>query len=674
MDPRTSSATPDPSLLSRRTMLYAGGGALATVSLAACGGGGGTADPDADGDGAEAAPDPDRPKESPLLTEQVEAGDLPPLEERLPIESDRLVVETQEFGVYGGTYQGAALGQGDDPWLERIIAYEPMMRADHSLAEVGLPGTFKSVDINDDGTEFTMHMREGMRWSDGEPVTADDVMFAIEEVYFNEELNANPPGFLAVDNEPAQVERIDDFTVRLTYPQTKGDFLQQAAQNATWWATNFLFYPKHYLEEFLPHLNPEAEELADEAGFADWTAYWEDRIQWWNNIDKPVLYAWKMTSPLNEGNVATAERNPYYWKTDSDGAQLPFIDNLEFEIIQEEEVMLLKAVNGELDFHARHFNQDANRPVLADAREEGDFDFVTVETTSMNRMIIALNLNHEDPELREIFQNKDFRIGLSHAIDRQEIIDTVFQRQGEPWQAAPHAESEFYDEEFAKQYTEYDVDLANEHLDAAGLTEKDSSGYRLLPSGERLRFDIDLTPLFPEWPNAANMVTQYWDEVGVNARVNTIERTLFYDRKNPDANQFDAGVWAGDGGYRVEMNETRWWFPTSDGSLYGVKWSAYFSSLGEGEDAEEPPAETLEQMELYWQIPLEPDLEEQKVMFRRILEIAKEQFYAIGIALPTDGYGIKKNNLRNVVESFPDSWLYLTPGPTDIPAWFFSED
>ncbi|GAA1175493.1 ABC transporter substrate-binding protein [Nesterenkonia xinjiangensis] len=661
--------SPEVQGVSRRSLLITGGGAgLLTLSLAACGA---DADTGTDGDTDYSTPPEGRPKEAPMLTEMVENGELPPLEERLPIEADRLVVEAPEFGVYGGIYQGAVLGQGDDPWLERMIAFEPMLRVDASLAESGLPGTFKDIEMNDAGDEYTIHMREGMRWSDGEPVTSDDVMFALEDVYFNEELNANPPGWLAVNNEPCVAERIDDYTVRLTYPEPKGGVIEEASRSATWWATNLLFFPKHYLEDFLPHLNDGAEELADEAGFGSWIDHWEDRLHWWNNPEKPVLYAWVITNQLNEGNVVVAERNPYYWKVDSDGAQLPFIDRLEFEVVQEEEVMLLKAVNGELDFHSRHFNQDANRPVLAEAREEGGFDFVTVESTAMNRMIIALNLNHSDEELREVFQNKDFRIGLSHAIDRQEIIDTVYQRQGEPWQAAPHPDSEFYDEEFATQYTEFDVDLAEQHLDDAGLTERDSDGFRLLPSGERLRFTIDVTTLFPEWTSAADMVTRFWEDVGVDARVNTLERTLFYDRKTPEANEFDASIWAGDGGLHVEMLEPRWYFPNGNESNYAVRWADWYESRGEGDSAEEPPEATKRQMELAREIPLEPDEEEQKEIFREILEIAKEEFYAIGIALPTDGYGIVKNDLRNVVESFPDSWLHLTPGPVDIPTWFF---
>ena len=652
--------------ISRRQLIAGSGGIIgfATLSLTGCSPDGG-----GESEAPNSTPDPNRPLESPLLTEQVEAGDLPPMDERMPVPEDRLVVPTPEYGTYGGEFAGVILDQ-DRGWLDRFIHYEPTMRASQQLDEFGLPGTFKAVDINEEGTEFTLHLREGMRWSDGEPVTADDVMFAVEDVFFNDTLYPSTPEFLTADDQVCTAEKVDEFTVKLTYPGPRGDFLVTASRGEQ--PVNLLGWPKHYLQDYIQDLNPEANSLAEEAGFSDWVDHWAHLKAYYNNIDLPTLTAWIVTSPLNEGNVVVAERNPYYWKVDDEGAQLPFIDRLEFEIVQNDEVMLLKAVNGEIDMHARNFNTDPNRPVLADARESGDFRFISVEPTSMNQMIIALNLNHRDETLREIFQNKDFRIGLSHAINRQDIIDTVYQRQGEPWQAAPHPNSDFYDEEFAKQYTEYDPELANQHLDSAGLTEKDAEGFRLRPDGERLTFQVDVTASGAQQIQAMSLVVQSWEAVGVQASVNTLERTLFYDRKSASANQHDANVWSGDGGFRTEMDELRWWFPSWGESNYAVKWAEYYTTDGTGPNSVEPPAEVLEQMELAKQMELEPDPEARDDLFRSILEITKDQFFAIGTALPGNGYAVAKNHLRNVVDSYPASPLYFSPGHIDPPTWYYA--
>ncbi len=665
---RGSRATTSPGL-SRRALLLGGGGgaALVTMSLAACSG---DAADDAD---ERTTPDADRPKEAPMLTEMVEAGDLPPLDERLPVEGERLELDTPEFGVYGGTYNGVVRGPGDEVWVERLTGYEPMLRPTPDLSEIGLPGILKDIEMNDDGTEYTLHMRQGLRWSDGEPVTSDDVMFALDDVYFNEELNSTPPGLLSVDGEPCTGEQIDEVTVRLTFPKPKGDFIPHASRQGLA-GGNLFNYAKHYFTEFHPDYNDDLDDLVDSEGFTDWTALWEDKEAYVYNPDKPVLNAWIALNSISDGGVMEFERNPYYFKVDTDGAQLPFIDRMSIEIVSDDEVMVLKALNGEIDFMSRHINTPANRPVLADSRETGNYNFVTFQGTSCNVVSLALNLNHDDEELREIFQSKDFRIGLSHAIDRQDIIDTVYQRQGEPWQMAPHPESEFFDEEFAKQYTEFDLDLANQHLDDAGLTEKDSEGFRLKPSGGRLRFAIDVIPEHTERIAALNLIVQTWEQVGISASVNTIERTLYYDRKTAAANQNDAASWGGDGGLRTEMIDTRWWFPTNDESLYAPRWAEWNLTRGNGEHAEEPPEATQRQIQLFRELMLDPDLEAQAEKFNEIIQIAKEQFYLIGIALPGDEYAIVKNDLRNVVEGYVDSPQHLSPGNAHPTTWYFDDE
>ena len=163
----------------------------------------------------------------------------------------------------------------------------------------------------------------------------------------------------------------------------------------------------------------------------------------------------------------------------------------------------------------------------------------------MNTAIISLNLTHKDPVKREIFNNKDFRIGLCYAIDRKAIIDSAYLGEGEPWQAGPRKELAYYNEKLAKQYTDYDVAKANEYLDKA-YPKKDDQGFRLGPDGKRISFTIMVIPALGDWLDATQLVAQYWQKVGIDAKAQTVDRTLFYDRK--DKNEQDATVFQGSGG------------------------------------------------------------------------------------------------------------------------------
>ncbi|WP_157975614.1 ABC transporter substrate-binding protein [Brachybacterium sp. YJGR34] len=605
--------------------------------------------------------------ESPMLTEKVDAGELPPLEERLPAEP--LVVDVAEPGQYGGTWRALTLGPGDSASPDRIIGYEPGLRMDPMIQEAG-PGVFTAVEVNEDGTVYTITLREGMKWSDGEPFTVDDILFAVNDVFADEELFATPPNWLSVDGEKAVGEKVDDLTLTITFPASTGLFEDELNRQM-----ELINYPKHYAQDFLPATSEDLDAKVEEAGMEAWTDLWNDQIAgegFWNNPDLPTIDAWNVVTPLGEGNAVVFERNPFYWKTDPDGRQLPYVDTLSFEVVSDPEVMTLKVTDGEVDMMYRHANTSANKPVYADSLEAADTRIVETTATSMNAMCVALNLAHKDPEKAKLYQNKDFRIGLSHAINREELITSVWQRQGEPWQWAPHAESPFYDEEFAKQYTEFDVDLANEHLDKAGLTEKDGDGFRTMPGGGTLTVTVDVPSAFsPEWPTAMSMITDMWKEVGIRGSVNTVDRTLFYDRKIAAANEHDAGVWGGDGGLAVEMVDPRWYMPFSDESVWATPWAAYYNS--EGSDGEEPVPAAKEQIELMWQFAAEPDQAAREALFQQVLDIAKEEFWGIGIVTAPNPYWVVKNRLKNVLEGVPDTWVYRTPGHANPETWFISE-
>lgn len=606
---------------------------------------------------------PSRYNQAPEMAGLVAAGELPPVDERLPL-NPKVITPVEEVGRYGGTWRTALRGGGDNAWILRTIGYENLVSWTPDWTGLE-PNVAESWEVSDDATEFTFHLREGLKWSDGEPFTADDILFWYEDLLMDEDVPTTAPDWMSVNGQVGVVEKIDDYTVKFTFAGPNGLFLQQLATPS---AQDVVTRPKHYLQQFHLKYNPEAENLASDLDFASWGEMMDSRQGGRNeDADFPTLWAWHLNIPYGENTtLVVAERNPYYWKVDTEGNQLPYIDRVIYDVGNDVEVLVLKGLNGEIDMQDRHIATLSNKALFFDNQEQGNYHFFDTTPSSMNTYILALNLTHPDPGLRETFQNKDFRIALSHAINRQEIIDLMFVGQGEPYQLAPRPSSPFYNEQLAKQYTEYDPDLANQILDEAGF-ERGPDGIRLTPTGEPISFQLDVTSVQADRIDISELISGYFAEVGVDMKVNTIDRTLLYERK--DSNAQDAVVWGGDGGLDVIL-EPRWYFPFSHESNFATPW-AYWYMNSEDPLAQEPPEAAKKQMELYNQLKATPTLEGQQEIMKQILEIAADEFWAIGISLPAPGYGIVSNNMRNVPQLIPGSWLYPNPGPTNTSQYFF---
>ncbi|TDE11220.1 ABC transporter substrate-binding protein [Jiangella asiatica] len=649
--------------ISRRDLLVAGGASAGLVALPACS----WLDTDPAGDSGPTDAAGTDLMEAPELAARVEAGELPPLSERLP--GNPAVVEpVDRVGVYGGTWSSALLGPEDEAWLQRTVGYDPLLRWNPEWTEA-VPNIAESVEQSPDGHEFVITLRAGMKWSDGTPFTADDIVFAFEDFLMNKEISPAAPTFLTNGGQVAALTRVDDQTVRFTFAEPNGLFIENLALLNT--GDALTTYPRHYLQQFHPAYTQGVDAAAAAAGFGSWTELMLARAETYQNAEKPTLNAWMLTSALGDATTVTAERNPYYWKTDPDGRQLPYIDRVSFEVISDAEVILLKATNGEFSFHTRHVTSLANKPVLADGREQGGYTFTTLRSSLMNEMVIFLNLTHQDPVKRAIFGTKDFRIGLSHAIDRAELNTATFQEEGEPWQAAPSPDSKFFDEGLATQYLEYDLDLANEALDRAGLTERDGAGFRLGPDGRPFSIEVEVSDpgVVPYWLDAMNLVVGYWSEVGINARTRPEDRSLFKERT--EANQHDAGVWVGPGGLGDETRRPFFYLPTMRfEQAFAPLWAQWYQSGGT--QGEEPPAATKEQCELFWQFAQTPDADERDELFRQILQIAHEQFYVIGTLRVPTGYGIVRDDFHNVPAEMPESFDFATPGGSS-PSQYFIE-
>ncbi|WP_017616304.1 ABC transporter substrate-binding protein [Nocardiopsis salina] len=599
--------------------------------------------------------------EAPALAELVESGELEAVEERLP--EDPVVVEPVErIGRYGGEWNSATLGVNDWPWLGRTVGYEELTRWDPEFEEA-IPNLAEDWEYNDDATELTFTLRAGLKWSDGEPFTSDDVVFAINDVLDHDDL---APGV-----EPISAEKTDDLTFTIFFSEP----------DALWAGHSLLQYqvvtkPKHYLERFHEDHNPDADALAEQEGYGSWVDLFEreagvsNSARYWQNPDIPTMAPWKTTEALSDAGRMVLDRNPYYWKVDSEGNQLPYLDRVVFDILQDEEMMLTRALNGDINMHARHFNTLHNRPTVGHAREPGGFEFFELETSEMNTNAIAFNLTHEDEELREIFNDKDFRIAMSHAINRQDIVDVVYQEQGEPWQLAPREDSPFYNETLAEQYTEYDVDLANRILDEAGYEERDGQGVRMSPDGARVSFTLSVPTGFrPDIVDSMEMVVDQWAALDIDVDLQAEDRDLWVERNQN--NEHDANVFSGDNGTQDLLYDPRWYAPTQGGeSNFAIPWAQWYVSRGNDDRGQEPPEDVREQLAIYDEVKAEPDPERQEELMHDLLEISQEQFYAIGVSLPPPSYGIVADDFHNVPGSMPSSSIYNDPGPSNPEQYF----
>jgi peptide/nickel transport system substrate-binding protein len=648
---------------SRRNLLYGGG--LVAVSAAASGCG--LFDTEPATESGEKGP------EAPMLAERVEAGELPPVEERLPAEADRLVVEpTERIGVYGGVWRTAYTDAGDAPWFHRTIGYETLMRwtRDWSTA---VPNVAKSITPSADGREFEIKLRQGMRWSDGEPFTTADLDFAFNHIMMHPSLPDSVHHMLRLGETPAEFEVVDDLTAVIRFAGPNGMWVLNNARQVD---GDRLLFPRHYCEQFHPDFSDDAVANAEAAGFNSWEEYFNNLIGPGNlsgpftNPDLPTLKGWVVVEPMGQGTRAVFERNPYYWKVDPEGSQLPYLDRVEYEVISDNQQKVLRAANGEFDFHSRHFTLN-DRPVLAESQETGDYHLLTLNQTFHNEMIISLNLAHKDPQQRAVYQDRNFRIGLSHAINRERLVNAVFQEQGLPWQAAPVDGSKYFDQEFGTQYTQYDPDLANQILDDAGYDQRDGDGFRLRPDGERITITVHIAQGVRDfWNPGMELVAEDWAAVGIETVLDPMPRENWEALKSAD--DHDTNVWVGDSGHNDSIFLPRWYFAFDFDSHFGNAWQAMWRGEELEWDAPPPPEAMAEQQRLYDQLTTEPDEAARDELMLQILQIAKEQFWVIGTVRVPETFAIVKNNLHNVGGPMPEAATYNTPAPANPEQWFFS--
>ena len=651
---------------------------VVVLALAACGGGGApsaeepaAAEPAAeeaalgaaligDIEGPEIITDegafPTEFNEAPMLAEKVAAGELPPLEERLPPRENLLVIEpVHEIGKYGGTWHRGFTGPADGQNGHRVAGGDRFVFWDAENFPEVVPNVAKSWEVSDDGTQITLFLREGAKWSDGKPFTSEDVMFWYEHMYQNEDLVPVPSAFFNM-NEGATLEAPDDYTIVFTFPYANSLFLEVLGSSVNVFGGPAIFgnvglggyAAAHYLQQFHPDFVDEAEldALVAAEGFDNWVNLFKDKNTWQRNPELPVMTPWMTINPITT-DTWVLERNPYYIGVDTAGNQLPYIDRISMALAEDLEVLNLRAIAGEYDYQARHVSL-ANLPVLLENAEAGGYTVSLDPAQHGADGVFQWNQSYEaDPEVGEWIRNVDFRRALSLAVDRDAINEIIFLGIGTPGSAVVAESSPFSPgPEYRTLWSTYEPDQANELLDSIGLTEKDADGFRLrTDNGERLVIELPAVPAFIQFTQLAELVAADWADVGIFANVVESERGLVEQRRQ--ANELPVFLWQNDGTDELFLYPYHT-LPVAYDTATGPAFGAWYASGGES--GIEPPENVKAVLDLFSE-GLRSTPEERIEIGQEIWKIVTDEVWTMGTVGQTGafmGVRVAKDNMGNI--------------------------
>jgi peptide/nickel transport system substrate-binding protein len=583
---------------------------------------------------------------------------LPSVEDRLP-EAPMVVQPVDSVGQYGGTWHRAFLGVADFHALGRLI-YESVLRWPRDPKDPIQPGLAESWEWSDDGLELTLYFRKGLKWSDGEPFTVDDVIFWWEDIENDEAITPAPHIEWQAGGEPMELEKIDDVTIKLKFAGPNG--LAESvglAFHGCQWPLGFerfgFFAPRHYLEQYHPKYNEDADyEMFDEMAFNF-------------NPELPVMYAWKVAEWEAGATEMVAERNPYYWKVDPDGQQLPYIDRIHYTLVESGEAINLMAIAGDLDMQHRRISF-GQYTVYQENAEAGDYHLLMWNTAQASTITLFPNQSFSNPQYRELMQNLKFRQALSLAIDRDSINEISFLGQAIPRTITVVRDSPLFQEDIETYYAEYDPAAAEVLLEEAGLAKGDDGIYTFA-DGSPVELIIEGTDAVSGTSlDALELIAQNWNDIGLKTVLETMSRDIYWPRAN--SNEVMIATWETDRGL-VPMVDPIYQFPFDERSWMGPAFGTWYKSGG---DLGEEPTEIFKEVQdLYDEYKATVDPDKQVEIGKEIVRKATEGLFSIGTVGQPPALTVVKNNFHNVMEHHTSDWLVFTPGTMDPPQFWMEE-
>lgn len=605
--------------------------------------------------------------------------DLPPLAERLP-EEPLVVVPYDSVGKYGGTLD--ALSNANEAGTSDFmsIRHVNLVRYSDDLETI-VPNVAKSWEWNDDYTQLTFKLRKGHKWSDGAPFTSADVKFWYDNIALDPKINEKPKDYVTVAGQPMTVETPDDETVIFKLPAPKPGLL---AHFATHYAQ--AFQPRHFLGQFHPAVNPDADALAQSMGFADGydaiKAYygnsdWMDTgTPMLNSPDKlaklpkyalPTLESHFVVKETTEGRHFVA--NPYFFQVDTTGQQLPYISEQDELFANDQEVRLLKLVNGEADYKTQSL-QLSDAPLLLENQEKGGYSVQLKPKIAMHA--VSFNVTSADPEKRAVFGDLRFRQAMSVAINREALNTTAYFGEGTIQQYTGFSPlPDYIDAKWKSFATEHDPNGAKALLDEVGVVDKDGDGFRDLPSGAPFVLNMQFATQGIAG-QVVELIAQDWSNVGIKTTVKEVTPDEY--RSSQSSNQLDVGLWEKGQPLGIILGNNELWVPPFEnyfGHRNGMLWAEWVDSNGAA--GVEPPdyVKTLiADINALQSTPSGTD--EFKAIANRLVENMTSNLLFIGTALTPDPI-YHRNALKNFPEFKTASYEYYRTYPYRASQWYLEE-
>ena len=584
-------------------------------------------------------------KEAPLLAARVQAGELPPVDQRLPDEPV-VVIPFAELGKYGGSLTIPSMSAASW-WPASQATPEYPMTRDMRWPDTLLPGMAEAWGMSEDGKTFTLTFRKGLKWSDGEPFSADDVLFWWEDYILDEEVTPTIPKYWEPQGHEMEVSKVDDMTVQFQFavPYTTVQFYFSQWANKGMQSHSFL--PRHALTRFHIKYNEDANQLAKDEGFDSWSQLFQNRARYSRDSptfpEIPYLGPWILKNVRMDG--VSWERNPYYFKVDPEGNQLPYIDELRSIWVTDVETLKIRALAGDFDYVPWGMST-SDVPVLTESAEQSDFRIIMPPGVYAAECGIFINQTYDlqDPAIAEVLRNRNFKQALSLAMNRAEINEVVAFGLADPVQATTYPKNSFYQERWAQSYVEYDPERANQLLDEMGMDQRDGDGFRLLPNGEPFTLVAEFPVQVAVLTKTGELLKEYWDNVGIRTLVKSPQWSAMSQRIG--TGEFMIITWPIDGvdalSSRIDPNPID---PLRPGWTMPLWWSWWRT---EGEEGLEPPAEIQELFALAERKPFVDDEEFTRDIANVMMDFQAEDLSPLGTIAYMRYPTVVKNKLGNV--------------------------